>query len=730
MPAFFIYLLKVNTALLLFYLVYRFVLRRLTFYNANRVYLLFAIATSSIFPLVHIQWPASQTARPAELMYYTPHWETVSVSVTHAGSQWSVWGVLYIVYWTGVAVMLLVFLHGLMSLIRIYRNSHKQNEPSLQLRFSEKNIVPFSFWNMIFVNPAKHDAAELQTILEHEAVHAREKHSADLVLAELNKIFYWFNPGAWLMKNAIRENLEFIADDTVLRSGKNVQHYQYSLLQTATGLPVANGITSRFAFSNLKNRIMMMNKKRSARPQRLRYLLLLPLLVVVAVVMARQQKEVNNRAAVRPVTAAITDSVPGGPSKTIQWNKAAFNKKGYVVAVQTAENKSVAVAFGRNNKVAAKLPLNAGDEAIKAFEEKYGKIPPPPPPVKAGERLPSGDNYIVTADTIMWMNNDGRASGYGNITLKGLPADMLYLLDGSVTSHEKIVLLNPQFISRIDVLKNTKAVQQYGEAGRNGVIIITTKPPMSNDGGASGYGNVTLKGLPADVLYVLDGSVTSHEKIALLNPQFISRIDVLKNTKAVQQYGEAGRNGVIIITTKPQTPGNGEVVVMGYPVKPQPVANGEVVPAGYPAATKSEAVVTGFPAKATGPNQAAAENDLPVADTQPKRPLAPDVYAKVEVEAKFKSSFKEFLIQNLRYPARAMDQNAKGVVVIQFVVDKNGAVSDVVLDEASPVKNLLLAAEAKRIIALSTGNWVPAVQKGKPVKAYHRQAINFVLQED
>src|SRR3546814_11856085 len=108
-----------------------------------------------------------------------------------------------------------------------------------------------------------HSAEEQRAIIAHEKVHAKEWHTADILAGELNRIFYWFNPGAWLMITAIRENLEFITDRRVLRDGTDAKTYQYSLVK-ASGIPYASALANNFNFSHLKIRITMLDKKPSS----------------------------------------------------------------------------------------------------------------------------------------------------------------------------------------------------------------------------------------------------------------------------------------------------------------------------------------------------------------------------------------------------------------------------------------------------------------------------------
>jgi hypothetical protein len=105
----------------------------------------------------------------------------------------------------------------------------------------------------------------------------------------------------------------------------------------------------------------------------------------------------------------------------------------------------------------------------------------------------------------------------------------------------------------------------------------------------------------------------------------------------------------------------------------------------------------------------------------------PAQYNKVEIKASFKGSFRIFLEQTLRYPAEAVKKKIEGVVMMHFIVDDKGNISDISVDEFSSQKNELLVNEAKRVLLLSSGMWQPGLQGGKPVKSFHSQSIRFAL---
>src|SRR5690606_26116499 len=131
----------------------------------------------------------------------------------------------------------------------------------------------------IFINKRLHTEKELQQIIAHEFVHVRQRHTIDLLWCELLCIVNWYNPFAWLIRKAVRQNLEFIADNEVLQNGVDKKQYQYLLLRVTDAVRFT--ITNHFNFTSLKKRIVMMNRSRSAKIQLGRFLFVLPLMAVL-----------------------------------------------------------------------------------------------------------------------------------------------------------------------------------------------------------------------------------------------------------------------------------------------------------------------------------------------------------------------------------------------------------------------------------------------------------------
>lgn len=129
---------------------------------------------------------------------------------------------------------------------------------------NEKYGFPFSFFNVVFINPKFHTQANLPEILAHEKVHIREFHWFDLLFTELLTVIFWFNPFIWFFEHAIKQNHEYLADQGVLAQGHSVTRYQALLINQLMGMQII-GITNNLNFALNTNRFKMMTKKKTSR---------------------------------------------------------------------------------------------------------------------------------------------------------------------------------------------------------------------------------------------------------------------------------------------------------------------------------------------------------------------------------------------------------------------------------------------------------------------------------
>ena len=278
MMDFLIYEGKVAVALLVFYLFYRFLLKKETFHRFNRVVLVGTAVLSFLLPLFIIT-----IHKPIEMAPAVPEQTVVTTElpvqdlhplVVSSIPWWPI--ALAVLFWAGVAFVLARMVVSILSIVRIIRQGRLvREENGCKIVVTERDIDPFS-WMHYIVLPRKDWDAPHATILEHEKAHIGFGHSIELLMVDVLSALQWFNPAIWMLRADLRELHEYEADDAVLRSGANLKEYQYLLIRKAVGKS-GYSVANSFNHSILKNRITMMSKTKSPLSKGLRVLYLLPL---------------------------------------------------------------------------------------------------------------------------------------------------------------------------------------------------------------------------------------------------------------------------------------------------------------------------------------------------------------------------------------------------------------------------------------------------------------------
>ncbi|WP_255157655.1 M56 family metallopeptidase [Ferruginibacter sp. HRS2-29] len=278
-----LYFLKLSVNIAVVFLFYYLVLRRLTFYNWNRVYLVACTALSFVIPLINVTPVVQRNRVASDLVNWVPPIPTGKWRFSDPGivpqinSFWNGGGWLLLIMLTGIVILFLRFVIQIISVRRMMAAAEKISDHGINVYQVNDHIIPFSFGNSVFVNKDLHTESELEKIIGHEFVHAKQKHSVDIFWAELLCMINWYNPFAWLIRKTIRQNLEFIADDNMLRSGIEKKQYQYLLLQVIGNNTFS--IVPQFNFTSLKARIEMMNKNKTAKKHLVKFIFMLPVFV-------------------------------------------------------------------------------------------------------------------------------------------------------------------------------------------------------------------------------------------------------------------------------------------------------------------------------------------------------------------------------------------------------------------------------------------------------------------
>ena len=277
-----IYLLKVNAGIALFYAFYKLFCQRDTFFLWRRFALLSFLGISFLYPLFDIQdWVMEQPAIYELADYYTVLMNTEEVTaaapvVYEAPQRPNLLTLCTYLYYIGVLVMSLRFIIQLVSICRIRWKGQVVYLNGQRIISLPSEFNPFSFFGWIFLYLPQLEEDSREEILMHEQTHARQWHSVDVIVSEIVNIFCWFNPFSWLLKGEIRLNLEYLADNKVTETMENSKQYQYHLLGLAH-THSKTGLYNNFNVSQIKNRIIMMNKKRTRTAGRIKYALFAPL---------------------------------------------------------------------------------------------------------------------------------------------------------------------------------------------------------------------------------------------------------------------------------------------------------------------------------------------------------------------------------------------------------------------------------------------------------------------
>ena len=349
------YLIKANVVLVVLFGFYQLISAGDTFFKWRRLSLLTVYVLSLLLPTIDLSVLVNETAPLGNILprmaYNLPE---VMVKPTRDAFDWhqlAVW--LY----AGVALALLLRVFWQVVVVcRLAQRSERATLHGMEVCLLTGDYSPFSFFRWIFVNPVNKSPSQVKQILTHEQTHVAQWHSVDALLSQLFVAAFWFNPVAWLMRLQVRNNLEYLADRSVISGGTDKKPYQYHLLAVAYRTNVAT-ITNNFNVLPLKKRIKMMNKQTSNPLARFKYLLFVPLAIALlamnsTAMRANVQKKVVKTTKATKKTSA-NDKVyevceqmpifPGGDAAMMKY--LSENVKYPALAIKAQEQGRVVVSF-------------------------------------------------------------------------------------------------------------------------------------------------------------------------------------------------------------------------------------------------------------------------------------------------------------------------------------------------------------------------------------------------
>jgi TonB family protein len=277
------YLLEVTLCWAVFFGIYHLLLRAETFHRTNRWYLLGTLLLGLVIPMLDVNWLVAPTSPVYILQPITvgvQELEAVVITASQQEQGIDYQAVLLWMYWLGVVVSLARFGYGLWQIRQLYRSGDIAKQDSYDLVTTSAPHLPFSFfrnlfWSKNFVTTEE----ERRSIVRHEEAHIFQKHSHDVVLLELVAAFAWCVPFVYFYKKALKTTHEYLADAYVTAGFDKKQYGRLLLRQSHPGMQVA--ISNSLFSSQLKKRIVMMTKTKSAQRAALKYLAVLPAVAVL-----------------------------------------------------------------------------------------------------------------------------------------------------------------------------------------------------------------------------------------------------------------------------------------------------------------------------------------------------------------------------------------------------------------------------------------------------------------
>ncbi len=553
MDALLTYLWKPAVIIMIFYGFYRFILQKETYFQTNRYFLLSGIVLAIVLPFIII--PIYVDIESSQLTQIIPNKFTTN---SNLGSESSInWVVIASYIYLIVTIIFLVRLvNQFISLGFLILKNDRVKVGNYYYVETESETSPFSFFNYIVYNPAQFTQNELDQILAHEKVHVNQHHSFDTLITNLLIALQWFNPFAWLYKKEMEQNLEFIADELAQKISYSQQSYQQLLLKTS--IPQYQmALANNFYNSLLKKRIIMLHKTRSNRKSQWKIALITPLLLAFVfafntTTIAQKKKvkkgfiEIN----VEIIELLISKESSGDDLKkvtetfaekglNVKFNGIKRNSKDEITAIKidakTSNGKASASYASDNDEGINPIQISFDNEnnnlSIGSSDRGHGdayhfsnKI------IKNIKHKGEGHVFTIHEDdddetTNVWITKDGD-------TTKVITKRMVIDIDKDHDSDEEHEI-------HIEMDDDGKEV-------RTEVIKITSKK-------GDGKGNLVFISEgdnDNEPLILVDGKEFTKKEMEELDPDKIAAMNVFKGKKAIEKYGEKGKAGVIVITTK------------------------------------------------------------------------------------------------------------------------------------------------------------------------------------
>jgi len=600
------YLLKVVICSGILFGYYHLFLKNKIFHQWNRFYLLCAVVLSLFLPLIQIDIfheaeKQNEAIRFILIGQSTDNYLEEFIVTGKKSMSAETW--MLILYGFISYLFLLAFTYSIYKIFSLVKSHNIKRLHNIKFINTTVQGAPFSFLNYIFW----HQEIPLQTetgqqIFQHELVHVQEKHTWDKLFMQLTIALFWCNPFFWLIRKELKYIHEFIADKKAVGES-GTEAFAAMILQAAYPQQFQS-ITNHFFQTSIKRRLFMLTQLKNPRVAYVSRVIALPIvaLLILSFTIRTKEKQVSEPL-INMIALSNNDTIP---------------------------KKATDISSVDVNRSKKELTITYNNGTKEVLTEKQAM-----------------DRGLI--------NN------------------------------------------RFDNFKE----------------------------GPANPGNVTtgirVKGEGPAPLIILDGKEVSQDRMQTINPNSIEKIDVLKDASATAIYGDKGKNGVILITSKKQVSASDEVIeVIGKPLNKQTNGNNLSTQTDSTLLPLKEVTVRGYKKEPSDKEITVVGRKL---DEQP-------IFEKSEFTPSIdKDEWRAFLAKHMtpiiEYASDKNIPEGNYTVNVRFVVEKDGSLSDIIVlnDPGYGIGPKVLE------MMKFAPKWKPAIQNQRVVRSYHTQPITFQIQE-
>ncbi len=271
------YLINSAACLAILLLFYKLFLEKEQMHHIKRGYLLISVFAAITIPLITIT--TFVDAEALLILTENSNYAEVSGEILPSIFNWN--SILWTIYGIGVLFFSIRFFFNLHSMVLRIRKNPKLKYNQFVTVLLKTEITPHTFFRYIFFNKHAYEKHLIPSeVVMHEQTHAKELHSLDILLIELLQVLFWFNPLIYLVKNAIKLNHEFLADNAVIQNGIETTTYQKTLLAFSSNAEASN-LANAFNYSSIKKRFTVMKAQTSKKMILVKTILVIPLLALL-----------------------------------------------------------------------------------------------------------------------------------------------------------------------------------------------------------------------------------------------------------------------------------------------------------------------------------------------------------------------------------------------------------------------------------------------------------------